>query len=560
MISRSMPGVAPKEQTQAPSREWPFVVSVIVIILVLTSLPYIYGARSAPPEKAFMGMMLDVPDHLQYFSWMRELTASHLSANKLTPEPNAPVFFNLLWWMMGRFGDLVGLGYAGMFQVLRVVSGILFFLMIYRLFSWLFKDRLMRQTAFLITAFTSGFGWVLVFMKYTVTQGELLNPLDVYVAEGNTFISLLGYPHFVAAMLYIFVFDLVLRGEAKGKYRYAVWAGLVALFLGWQHAYDLLIVYAVLGAYGLLRLLRDRAIPRYLLFSSIIIAVISWWPALYSVLLTSLDPLWKEVLAQFSNAGVFTPPLYRLPVLMGFAFLFAIYTLIRNNPLRLSKYDNNDLFVMGWFLITFVLIYIPADFQIHMLNGWQVPIAILATQGLFRYVIPAVKRLVEKKNWQVTELTVQKGVIAAFLLIIIPTNAYLFFWRFYDLSRSDYPFYLYHEELGGMAWLEQNAQPDDVVLSSEMIGQYIPAYTGTYAFLAHWAQTVDYYTKVDMVNEFYSAEATDMRRMEILSAYSVDYVFYGPYERRIGSYGIESAAFLEQVYATPLVEIYQVKE
>jgi hypothetical protein len=560
MTYQSEARVASMRRVRIPAHEWLFVVAVIVVMLVLTTIPYIYGKLSSPADKEFMGIMVDVPDHLQYFSWMRELTTAHLSANKLTPEPNQPVFFNLLWWMMGRFGNLIGLGYPGMFQVLRFVSGILFFLMIYRMFCWIFKNRSMRQTALLITAVASGFGWVLVLMKYTVTEGELLFPLDVYVAEGNTFLSLLGFPHFIAAMLYIFVFDMVLRGEAIGKYRYAVGAGFVALFMGWQHAYDLLIVYAVLGAYGLLRLLRDRRMPRYLLFSSIIIAVISWWPALYSVLLTSLDPLWREVLAQFANAGVFTPPLYRLPVLMGFAFLFSIYTLVRNNPLRLSKYNNNDLFIMGWFLITFILIYIPADFQIHMLNGWQVPIAVLATQGLFRYVIPEVKKLGEKKNWRIPELMIQKGVIAAFLVIIIPTNVYLFFWRFIDLSRNNYPYYLYHEELAAFNWLEQNAQADDVVLSSEMIGQFVPAYTGTYAFLAHWAQTVDYYTKVDLVNEFYSADAHGARRQEILAAYSIDYVFIGPYERTIGGFQPESAPFLEIVYSTPLVEIFRVKE
>jgi hypothetical protein len=560
MISRSMPGTALKEKSRVSSREWPFVTAVIVIVLIITSLPYIYGFQSAPPDKAFMGIMLDVPDHLQYFSWMRELSTAHLSANKLTPEPNQPVFFNLLWWMMGRFGNLVGLGYAGMFQVLRFVSGILFFLLVYRMYSWFFKDRLMRQTAFLITVFASGFGWVLVVLKYTLTNGVLLFPLDVFVAEGNTFLSLLGYPHFIAAMLYIFVFDLVLRGEVKSDYRYAVAGGFVALFLGWQHAYDLLIVYAVLGAYVGLRLLRDRAIPKYLLVSSIIVGIISWWPALYSVLLTSLDPLWKEVLAQFSNAGVFTPPLYRLPILMGFAFLFALYTLIKSNPFRLSKYDNNDLFIMGWFLITFVLIYIPADFQIHMLNGWQVPIAVLATQGLFKYVVPAVKKVVEKKNWKTPDYILQKGVIAAFLLLIVPTNVYLFFWRFLDLSRNDYPYYMYHEELAGMNWLEQNAHADDVVLSSEMTGQYIPAWTGTYAFLAHWAQTVDYYTKVDMVSAFYSEDIDHTRRQEILAQYSVDYVFHGPAERMLGAFEPVNASFLDQVYSSPLVSIYKVKD
>ncbi|RME97167.1 MAG: hypothetical protein D6768_20335, partial [Chloroflexi bacterium] len=116
--------------------EWWFVAGVIVLVLVFTSLPYLFAYFSAPANKQFMGMMADVPDHLQYFSWMRELTTANLSANKLTPEPNAPVFFNLLWWGMGRIGALVGLSYAGMFQVLRFTGGTLFLLLVYRVASW----------------------------------------------------------------------------------------------------------------------------------------------------------------------------------------------------------------------------------------------------------------------------------------------------------------------------------------------------------------------------------------------------------------------------------------
>jgi hypothetical protein len=76
-------------------------------------------------------------------------------------------------------------------------------------------------------------------MKYTLTSGELIYPNYVYIAEGNTFLGIMSYPHFIAAALYILVFYLVLQGERSEQFKYAVAAGLVALFFGWQHAYDL---------------------------------------------------------------------------------------------------------------------------------------------------------------------------------------------------------------------------------------------------------------------------------------------------------------------------------
>ena len=108
-------------ETVSEVSEWWFVAGTIIFVLILTSVPYLYAYLSAPADKQFMGVLVNVPDHAQYFSWMRELTGAHLSANKLTPEPNKPVFFNLLWWGMGRIGQLLGVSYAGMFQLLRLV-------------------------------------------------------------------------------------------------------------------------------------------------------------------------------------------------------------------------------------------------------------------------------------------------------------------------------------------------------------------------------------------------------------------------------------------------------
>lgn len=535
--------------------EWVFVAITTLITLVITSLPYVYAYLSTPANKQFMGIMLDVPDHVQYFSWMRELSHAFLVSNKLTPEPNRPIFFNLLWWGMGRLGLIFGLSYAGMFQMLRVVATILFLALAYRVCSWFLEDRLMRRTAFLLISFTSGFGWVLVLLKYTLAHGQLLLPLDVYIAEGNTFLDVLAYPHFVAAVLYIFVFDLILRGQVKAQLRYAIASGLVALFLGWQHAYDLILVYGILGSYIVFTFLRDRKLPVYLIKAAFLVGIISWWPALYSVWLTTADPVWKAVLSQFSNAGVFTPPLWQLPILFGVIFFLALFTIIRRNPLHLERFNDRDLFLLAWFVVCFGLIYVPTDYQIHMLNGWQVPMAILSTQGLFNYIIPWLQKYFNRA-WSLQ--SIRQAAAAALVLLVLPTNIYLFTWRYTDLAKHDYPYYLYKDEISAMKWLESNAKPQDVVLSSLTTGQYIPALTGTNAFLAHWAQTLDYYGKTEMVQEFFNPATSDARRKQIIDQYNVRYIFYGPAEEALGAYNPGSSPLFSFVYASPLVKVYAV--
>jgi hypothetical protein len=349
-----------------------------------------------------------------------------------------------------------------------------------------------------------------------------------------------------------------LRGQQRGQLRYVFVAGLVALFFGWQHAYDLVLVYGILGGYGLLLLLRDRRLPIYLVKSGLIIGLISFSPALYSVLLTRLDPLWQEVLAQFDNAGVFTPNPLQLVVLLGPAFLLALFTFFKKNPLRLRGLDDKQLFLKAWFFFNFLLIYIPTDYQIHMLNGWQIPIAILATQGLFYYVLPFIANHLPPAIANPQSL--QHVLALALIVLIIPTNLYLLAWRFFDLSRYDYPFYLSQDEIAAMGWLENHAKPDDVALSSLTTGQYIPALTGLHAFLAHWAQTVDYYGKEKMVTEFFATEVNNQRRQEIIKQYGVDYIFYGPAERALGNYSLETVPFLHPVFSSPQVQIFAVQQ
>lgn len=565
-----------RASTEAATSEWPFVFIVTGIVLVLATLPALFAYLTAPAGKTYMGILVNVPDHAQYFSWFREFMTQPLSANKLTPEPNGAIFFNLLWFGLARFAVLLGMdmftGYQVMYQFMRIAGTILFFVLVYRLCSWVFPDVPRRRAAFLITVMAAGFGWVLVVMKYTVAGGELINPLDLYVSEGNTFYSAMGFPHFIAAAIYIFTFELVLRGQAKGQYRYAVLAGLFAQFMGWQHAYDLVIVYGVLATFVVLLFLRDRRIPWFMVVSSIIVGLISVWPSLYSFLLTSLDPIWKAVLAQFDNAGVFTPPLYRLPVLMGLPLILACFAVIadavndrrRRDTLRQQiaadpQRANSDLFIKSWFLISFVLIYLPVDFQIHMLNGWQVPIAILATTALYDYLAPWLKGKLSARRPALELATVQKWLLAGFLLVILPTNLYLFAWRFIDLRRHDYPYYLQNSELAAFKWLEQNVKSDDVVFSSETTGQYVPMLTGAHAYLAHWAQTVDYFTKRDAVAAFYAGDTSDAERRQMLQAHSVDYVLAGPAEGALGAFDPASAEYLTLTYESPDVRVFAVR-
>ena len=111
--------------------------------------------------------------------------------------------------------------------------------------------------------------------------------------------------------------------------------------------------------------------------------------------------------------------------------------------------------------------------------------------------------------------------------------------------------------LAGMGWLEKNARPDDGVFSSLDIGQYIPMMSGTHAYLAHWAQTLDFFTKTSNVDQFLAGRLDTAQQNRVLADGSVDYVFWGPVERASGY--VPDLPTLKPVYTNPQVTIYQVE-
>ncbi len=534
--------------------EYRFVFLMAIAMLVVTSIPYVYGYASTPQGKTFMGLMQNVSDHGQYLSWWRSFQSNLLINNKLTPEPNQPLFFNLLWWLLAQFSRLTGTGYPLAYQILRVAAGFSLFWAVYRFIALFFADVARRRAAFLMVALTSGFGWLLIVAKYTIAGGETPFPLLIFTAEPNYFLCLLGFPHFALAAAFIcLVLEFIFRGWKENSLKHMTMAGAIGFVMGWMHAYDLLIIYGVTGVFFLAQWARGRKFPTRFFWGATIMAVLSVAPAVYSFLLTSLDPLWEEVLAQFANAGVYTPMPPLLFFLFGVPLFLAVWALVR--WVREKRWTDERVFVVTWFVVGFFLLYIPTDFQIHMLNSWQIPTAILASAVLYDRAIPALARRLPA--WSAARA--ERLALALLVAVLIPTNLYLFAWRFIELRRATYPYYVETGYIEAMNWLRAHTQPEDVVLSSLEVGQYVPAFSGNQVFLGHWANTIRFFDKTQRVKDFFNAGAPESQRAETVQLFGVDYVLYGPAESALGSYPLARSPWLKPVFEAPQVTLYQVQ-
>ncbi|HEY4690061.1 MAG TPA: hypothetical protein VIK33_12170 [Anaerolineae bacterium] len=534
-------------------REKLWLLVITLLMVVITSLPYVYGYHSSPPDKQFMSIILGTPDTTQYFSWMRSFGRDILINNQMTAEPTESVFFNLLWWLLGQLSAATGWELAAVYQLFRLVTVATFVPLVYWVCSLFAKDARQRWAAFWITLLGAGLGWVLVVAKY-VAGGDLLWPFDLYTVEPNSFLSLMAFPHFGNAATFIVItFVLFLAAFERRRVGYAIGAGLVGLILGLIHAYDLLLIYAVVGLYALIVAWRDKRWREAIVYTGIV-GLISSPGAFYSFYITQAFPTWRDVLAQFVNAGAWTPLPYHLPILLGLPFILALVAFFRQRPFL--PHNQRDLFLKVWFIVHGFIIYLPVNYQIHYLNGWQFPIAILASQALFERIGPWLSRKLPERLTRSPRYPV--ALLAVFLAVILPTNVYLFAWRFYDLSRHSYPYYLHRDEVAALGWLDQNGTPDDVVFSAVEVGQYIPGLTSNRAFLAHWAMTLDLYNKQKYVQSFYSDTWPDADRRNLLATYQVKYVLWGQQERALGRLDPKALPYLVEVFSAPEAQLYRV--
>jgi len=536
------------------SSEARFVAVVSVILLVLTSLPTLYGYLSTPQDRWFSGVVYNVHDTSQYLSWMRESGTAVFIENRLTSEPNEAIYLNLHWWIPGRVAHVLGLSLPQIYQVFRFASVPLATAAIYVLCTAFFDDKPKRRFAFLLAILTSGLGWVWVVQKYATGAPDVLFPHDVYTTPGNTFWVMVASPHLTLALaLTVFVLFLSFRGYQNQRFSVSVMAGLAALFLGWGHIYDLVTIWAVLAIFGLLLTLRDGFRWRTF-FRLFVVVLLSAPSALYWAWVSSdAHPMWQEALAQYDNLGAFTPDPAHLVILLGLTFLIALLTFDGLVPLK--GRSDRDLFVKSWFIVVPLLVYLPLHFEIMLLTGYQLPMAILATAGIFDHVLPWLR---ERWPSKATSERLLRALPALFLAVVSLTNLYLLGWRVLDMKRHGYPFYLHADDRAALGWLEENAHPEDVVLSAFETGHYIPGLSGTRPFLANAVMTLSFNQKLALVQRFYGGDMTPEEQQSFLHGYGIDFLLWGPAERVLGPFNPDESEFLIQTFTTDEVSIYRV--
>ena len=244
--------------------------------------------------------------------------------NTMTPEPNAATFLNPMMWTLAQVQALFGLSFAALFQWWRVAAALVMGPALAVATMRLSRSAGQARVAFWIALAGGGLGWILVAAKYAFGLADAPFPHAIYTFEPNTWFGLLGYPYLPLAQGFMCI-ALVGAFRVHTAPSAAAWAACAAGGLGVAllHAYDLVVVYAVVGTFWIVELVRGRAIPWRFSWAIVLILACSAPLAGYYQDPTSADPLWRSILTQYVNAGVWTPPPPLLVVLLGVPLVLA---------------------------------------------------------------------------------------------------------------------------------------------------------------------------------------------------------------------------------------------
>lgn len=458
--------------------------STLIIVLTLgawlaTSAPYIAGWINQPRGGLYLATnpasSADTPAYYSNIEQARQ--GRWIFANQFTSEPQRPSFFHPLWLIGGWLAVVFSSSPIIAFHLLRLVSILVFIVVLERLTGSWFTRKRDHVVALLIILASSGLGWIITQRVYN--GREILGaPIDSWVDEANTFRSMSHSALFVLSQLLILgSLWLMYRRTAGTKSRWPWLGGAWLAILGVIHPYDIVTVLAVTVVWYAFWCLGDRSRGQRWPVAR---TFIGWWAWLLPVMLYYYFLPWQQVAVR----GWFMQNLNLSPtpwaVLLGFGLLIPMATVGAIISWRDSR--RPTALLVCWVVTVLVLLYLPGiTIQRRFLSGLHIPLALLSAFAVV-WVIGQIRS-------RATYALAATGILAILSItnvsrIIADTKTIL------SPSRADYPVYLDANNNQAFIWLKAHSQLDDVVLANFWNSNTMAGIIARPQVFAHPNQTV----------------------------------------------------------------------
>ncbi len=497
-------------------------IGAALLVLLIASLPYLFGALAAGPDRVFTGLQVNPLDGFSYLAKMRlGLDGSWLFHLPFTPEDGQGVFLFTYFIALGHLARILSLPLIVVYHAARLFGGFALLWMVYELIARMTEALELRRRAWWIVALSSGVGWLAALLGHADSS-------DMTIPESNTFYSLIANAHFaLAAAIMIGMFILILEMQTFSIVR-TIALAVMSLVLAIIQPFAPLAVYGIAGVTLLILWWRDRHFPRAQFLAAFSAGLITALLSLYLYSATQADAVLRAWSQQ--NQTPSPPP---IDYLLGYGLLwiFAFFG-ARQAWRRKSEWD---VLLLVWVVATLPMLYAPFPLQRRLSLGLHVPIGILAAIGLTEIV---------RTRWP------RRALIAVTLL----TSIFIELALLGGAAVHDPRIYLTTNEAAALSWLQSHVPHDVVVLASPEMGGFIPAFAGQRVVYGHPYETVNARAREQQVKDFF---AGTIDQLQMMRDYSVEFIVVGPRERNLGM--LDPAQLpVEEAFSVGDVVVYRV--
>ncbi len=507
------------------------------VFLILANIPHLYAYFKTPENHYFVGSNGGFTDIHTYFAKIEQgKEGKWLYQDRFTSEEHQGAFVNNFYVGIGHLARIFNLSSVAIFHIFRVICGIALFLAVY-LFSKLFFRKFgWRIFVVTLSLLPLGFGWIPRLLHLN------LNLPDVYLGEGNNFISLILFPHFtgaVALMIATFYCAIKLIDTREKWLKWSTLGGLSIIGIIFMHPYNVLVIAIALGLLLILVAWKLKKIPGKEILRLGIMGIIPFPLFLYNFYVFKYQAIFNTWGAE-NNCP--RGPLIIYFIGFGIIGILAIIGLIKK--LRIKTETKYQVLCL-WGIVNFFAIAIPLSFQRKLIEGAEIPIIILGTFGLI-WVINKLKQ----KYWKITVITL---VIIFSSLSIIPIE--LDYAKLANTQSRE--IYLDHYEKQAFDWLKANyGDKHPLVLSKDFRGGYLVWMAGMKVYVGHWTETIDFFHgKIDTVAKFMNGEMNRKEMLNFLNENKIDLIYSGADEQFNPPLELLR---LTKIYENPTIRIFQV--
>ena len=403
---------------------------------------------------------LQVADHMQYLSFIRDSGEHVLISNRLDVAADPHLFLHPMYVLSGllwKLGASVQLAFLAWKPVTVVLLFIGFAAYVRRLLS---ADRTKMALALLLALFSVSIAAPLADWlggSADLQFGTFVVGFEMFAA-GYTWGASSGTISVALMPLFLLGIERVLepsrRREGRSARWYAVWAGVAGMLCSWLHPWQGITLLAII-----LALAAWERLDRHYLALAVPVALTAA-PLAYFWVLSQTDTSWQHVSQpnDFAHVGIWlvaglAPALLALPGFPG------------------RDLDLQERILRIWPAAAIVVYFaLQSSWFYHAFVGLSLPLAVLAVRGWGRLRLPRL------------------ATAAVVLALTVPGMVFAV-TELYD-GRADH--FFRSDEAAVLDYLDDSPRPGAVLAPRAPLGQAVPGLAGRNTFVGHYTWTPDY--------------------------------------------------------------------